>query len=87
MGADEGTFTAIKIKVLRRPVHFKDVKVHFADGEVQDVELRRVVKAGGATRAVDLEGGRRVITRVELWYEAETARRGKRSKVELLGRR
>jgi hypothetical protein len=87
VGTHKGTFTAVKLMVLRRPVHFLDVKIFFANGDVQDVELRRVIPAGGESRVIDLVGGNRQIQRVEFWYEAETIGRGKKSLVRLLGRR
>ncbi len=84
--AARGDFSAIKLTVERAPVHFLSVKIHFASGESQDVELRSVIPAGGETRVVDVVGADRVIRRVEFWYEAETARRGKRATVRLFGR-
>lgn len=81
-----GDFSAVKLRVERAAVHFVSVKIHFADGETQDVELRAVVPAGGESRVIDVEGAERVIRRVEFWYEAETARRGKRATVRLWGR-
>ena len=36
----QGTFRSIKITVQRRPVQFRNVKIHFANGDVQAVELR-----------------------------------------------
>jgi hypothetical protein len=87
VGAARGEFSAIKLRVLKRPVHFLDVKVHFANGHVQDVKIKKVIGAGRETRVIDLAGDDRLIERVEFWYEAETARRGRRSEVRLLGRR
>lgn len=81
-----GDFSAIKLRVERAAVHFLSVKVHFANGETQNVELRAVVPAGGETRVIDVEGADRVIRRVEFWYETQTARHGKRATVRLLGR-
>jgi hypothetical protein len=87
VGADQGQFSAIRLKVVKRPVHILDLKVHFANGGVQDVEVRKVIKAGSESRVIDLRGDDRVIATVELWYEAESARRHKGAKVVLFGRR
>jgi len=87
VGADRGDFTALKLKVVKRPVHFLDMKVYFANGGVQDVQIRKVIPAGGETRVIDLRGSDRVIKRVQFWYEAETPKPGKKSKVRLFGRR
>lgn len=71
-----GDFSAIKLRVERAAVHFVSVKVHFANGETQDVELRAVVPAGGESRVIDIAGADRLIRRVEFWYETQTARHG-----------
>ena len=86
VSAKKGVFRKIKLKVKRRKVTFRDVKVHFANGDVQDVTLRREIPAGGETRAIDLEGKNRVIKKVVFWYNT-TSVRGKRAKVQLLGER
>ncbi len=86
VSAKKGVFKKIKLKVKRRKVTFRDVKVHFANGDVQDVALRREIPAGGQTRDIDLEGKNRVITKVVFWYNT-TSVRGKRAKVQLLGER
>lgn len=80
----EGTFRKIKLVVRHRRVTFRDVKVHFANGTVQDVSLRRQIPAGGETRVIDLVGEGRVITKVVFWYNTSRAR-GKRAVVDLYG--
>jgi len=82
-----GSFSALKLVVRRRPVHFLDMKVHFANGSVQDVSLRTVIPAGGESRVIDLSGEDRTITRVEFWYEANSIGVGKTALVRLFGRR
>ncbi len=82
-----GDFEAIKLTVRGNPVHILDVKVHYANGRVQDVSIRSVIPAGGESRVIDLTGGDRVIQRVEFWYEANSRGRGRRAKVHLFGRR
>ena len=81
-----GDFTRIKLTVQRFSVDFHRVVVHFGNGEKQEVELRSTIRAGGETRAIDLEGTDRVINRVEFWYDANTIR-GRRAVVRLYGER
>ncbi|HYU32015.1 MAG TPA: hypothetical protein VEW48_07620 [Thermoanaerobaculia bacterium] len=80
----QGTFRSIKITVQRRAVQFHDVKIHFANGDVQDVALRSVIPAGGESRVIDVEGRDRVIRSIEFWYDAQT--RGKRAVVKVFGK-
>jgi len=85
--ATEGDFTALRLTVQRRPVHFLDMKVHFANGATQDIQIRAVIPAGGETRVLDLRGGDRVIRSVDFWYEANSIGAGKRAQIRLFGRR
>jgi hypothetical protein len=82
---DRGRFTAIKIAVRKRGVEFRKVKVTFGNGQSQNVELKRVLPAGAETRVIDLNGGQRVIRRVDFWYDAQSL--GGKAVVVLLGRR
>jgi hypothetical protein len=82
-----GDYEAIKLAVRGNPVHFLDVKVHYANGGTQDVSIRSVIPAGGESRVIDLRGGDRVINRVEFWYEANSIGRGRRARIRLFGRR
>jgi hypothetical protein len=84
--AAQGTFRALRIRVEDRPVQFRDVKVHFAHGETQDVPIRNVIPAGGESRIIDIRGrGDRVVRSVELWYDAQSLA-GKRATVKLYGK-
>jgi hypothetical protein len=86
VGADEGTFKAIKLTVTKSGVQFKDMKVHFSNGTVIDVNIRRLIPAGGETRVIDLPGANRNIQKVVFWYES-TERNKKRATVRLWGLR
>lgn len=82
--AAKGTFRALQLRVKGRAVQFRDVKIHFADGQDQNVELRHVIPAGGQSRVIDVDGRDRVVRSVELWYDAQSIL-GKRAEVELYG--
>jgi len=80
-------YDALKVRVRDRAVQFHDMKVHYANGTVEDVSLREVIRAGGESRVIDLRGETRDIRRIEFWYDAETLGRGRRARVEVWGRR
>ena len=80
----QGSFRAIKFKVEGRAVEFRDVKVHFASGGTEDVEIRRVIPAGGESRVINIRGRDRVIKTIELWYDAQSLG-GKTATVKVLG--
>lgn len=81
----QGTFRSLKIAVQRQPVQFRDVKIHFANGDVQHVKLRDVIRAGGTSRVIDVEGRDRVIRSIEFWYDAQSVR-GKQATVRVFGK-
>lgn len=85
VGARDGSFRQIKLVVRRRAITMRDLKVHYANGGVQDVNLRRSIEAGGATRDIDLTGQNRVIERVVFFYNTQR-RTGRRGVVQLYGR-
>lgn len=85
VGKGKGDFRRIKIAVGDRAVRFYRVRVTFENGQTQEVEVRDLIRAGGETRAIDLSGNERFIDKVDIWYEAFTPRRGRRSHVTLWG--
>lgn len=87
VGGGQGQFRKIKLRVNNKPVRFIRLRVKFENGETQEIELRNNIRAGGETRAIDLNGADRRIDKVDVWYEAQTVRRGVRSSVTLYGLR
>lgn len=87
VGVKRGRFEAVRLGAKGRAIQFHDLKIHFENGDVQDVSVRNVVKAGDWTRAIDLEGGDRNIDKIVLRYDAQTARRGRGARILIRGRR
>jgi len=84
VGAKEGLFKAIKLTVRKSGIHFMDMKVHFRNGDVIDVEIRNLIPAGGETRVIDLPGANRYIDKVVFWYKS-TQRNPQKAVVKLWG--
>ena len=84
VGADEGTFRKIKLTVRKSAINLKDLKVHFSNGDVIDVKIRKIIPAGGETRAIDLPGANRNIKKVVFWYKS-TKRKDKEARIRLWG--
>ena len=83
----KGTFDKIRLKAVGAGVQFRSMKIHFENGDVQDVELRSVIRAGKTSRVIDLEGGQRAIEKIVFVYDAQTFKIGKGATVRVLGRR
>ena len=70
VGRMSGRFKAIRLRVGDNPIEVFKVRVVYGSGKADDLEVRRVIPAGGETRPLDLRGEARGIDRVELVYRA-----------------
>ena len=71
-----GDFHRINFAEQRSSVDEHRVVVHVAHGSDQRVDPRHTIGAGGQSRAIDLEGGDRVIRSVDFWCDANNVGRG-----------
>jgi hypothetical protein len=85
VGVQDGMFRMIQLRVRGGAVEFMRVVVHYADGAPEEVVVRERVPDGGTTRPIDLQGNRRYIRSVELWYGRAGWRR--QPEVQLYGMR
>ncbi len=72
VGRDEGWFRRLKLGVERAPVEIKRVVVHFANGDKQVAERNVLVGENRRSPTLDLNGGRRQISKVVFYYEARS---------------
>ena len=75
----------IKLKVTDGPLKMYDMKIHFDNGDIQDVALRNRFAQGSESRVIDLNGGLRHLKKIEFWYETKGFARG-RARVAVWGR-
>jgi len=61
-------YRQLRVCVYGGPIHMRDVDVYFRNGRHQDIGTRSLMRAGTCTRALDLRGSRRDVTRVRLAY-------------------
>ena len=66
---DKGTFRAIQIRVRGSSVHFIRIIVRYGNGQMEQINVRSVIQAGSTSRTIDLPGTRRVIDRIDMFYE------------------
>ena len=79
-------FTKLKIRAQDKGVEFRRVVVHFRNGKKQEIELRRVIPAGGESRVIDLVGGDRRIEKIVMTYDAQSLG-GRQALIKVLARR
>ena len=79
-------FSQVRICVGRNRVRFYDVDIRFRNGGNQDARVRAMIRAGGCTRNIALQGrGGRDIASVAFTYEAASLGR-ERSHVRVFAR-
>jgi hypothetical protein len=61
-------YRQLRVCVYGGPIHMRDVDVWFRNGRHQDIGTRKLMRAGTCTRALDLRGYYRDVTRVRLKY-------------------
>lgn len=68
IGRREGRFRAIRLHVRGADVEMLDLRVIYANGQPDDISVRRVIRQGDRTQPLDLRGRERSIQRVEMVY-------------------
>ncbi len=65
----EGTFKALKFKVLKAPIHLLNIKVHYANGTVDNFKINKRFPKGSESRVLDLPGNKRIIKKITFNYK------------------
>lgn len=84
VGRHEGAFDEIQINVLESDLELLDMTIVFANGEKFQPKVKVSFKEGQRSRAIDLPGNNRAISKIELVYA--NTRGGGNAYVELYGR-
>ena len=64
VGVFDGTFTKVRFKVMKAPIHVASVKIVFGNGESKKVKIDKNFKVGTFSKVIDLPGNKRVIKKV-----------------------
>ncbi|MGD9785566.1 MAG: hypothetical protein AB7E80_06610 [Hyphomicrobiaceae bacterium] len=84
VGRRQGRFAAIRFRADGGDIRIRGVRITFANGERQDVDVGDRLREGEMTKVIDLEGDRRAIHDVRV--EARPGFRDRGAKLTLLGR-
>lgn len=77
VGRKEGRFRRIALRALDSDIEILDMKIFYGRGPADDVQVRRVLRAGQRSEPIDLRGDEpRVIDRIEFVYRARPNFRG-----------
>ena len=84
--AKDGVFTKVRLKIMKAPIHLKNINIIFGNGENKNVKFDKKFPAGSVTRVIDLKGNKRIIKKVKLNFKSVPVGKGK-AVVTLMGRR
>jgi len=73
----EGTFTAVKFKVLKAPIHLHTAEVIYGNGASNMLTINKKIPAGSDSRVFDLPGNKRIIKKIIFKYKTVPTKRGK----------
>jgi hypothetical protein len=76
VGRREGRFKAIRLAARGNDVEMLDLKVIYANGEPDDIQVRSVIRQGSQTRPLDLRGHERAIQQIDMVYRSRPNFRG-----------
>jgi|SRR5579864_39258 len=85
VGKAAGRYRFLQIRVKNAPIEFDRIVVHYGDGEPQVLQVRDVIRRGGKSRAIELQGDR-FVKSFELWY-AKARPNSARPELSLWGQR
>ena len=85
LGADE--FEAIKLRVDDAPINIERLQVFYESGDMEEIDVRSVLRAGSETRTINLKHPTRDIQKVAFTYKTLPNETGTKADVELYGRK
>jgi len=75
VGAHDGTFSKLKIKVTGGNVNVRSMVVTYGNGSKDIIPLKHSFRKGATSRTIDLEGGKRVIKNITFIYNRKNLAR------------
>ncbi len=64
-------FRKLRFRIFDAPVHIINMHVVYENGEIDKMDLRALIPAGGESRLLDLNGASRRIRKITFWYHSE----------------
>jgi hypothetical protein len=73
VGAGRGQFDRMYLKGGILPLNVRDIKVTYADGKTEDIQVRATVPPGGSSRVLELKGTDRRLASVTVTFDKLSA--------------
>jgi hypothetical protein len=85
IGASEGGFKKLKIKVTGGTVYVARMVVTYGNGTKDEIPLKYTFRKGAESRTIDLQGGARVIKKITFIYDRKSI--AKNAKIWVAGKK
>ena len=86
VGANDGTFTKLKIQVTGGNVHIHKMVVEYGNGTNDNIVVKHIFKKGSNSRVIDLEGGKRIIKDITFIYDTKNSSK-KKGTIHVFGKK
>ena len=86
VGADEGGFTKLKLKVTGGNLNMHRIVVEYGNGAKDEIKVRHHFTRRSGSRVIDLRGRGRIIKDITFWYDTKNLSR-RRATVHVFGRK
>ena len=77
VGAQEGTFTKLKLLVTSGSLNMHKMVVVYGNGKREEIQLRHNFSSKSTSRLIDLKGNKRAIQKIIFWYDSDLTRKGR----------
>ena len=85
LGIVDARFTKLKVDVTGS-LNMHKMKVHYGNGTSQEISIKHNFIKGSNSRVIDLKGNKRIIKKVEFWYDTKNKAKRKAT-LKLFGRK
>ena len=86
VGANDGTFKKLKIKVTGGSINMHKMVVEYGNGTFDNIPLKHTFKKGSDSRVIDLEGGKRIIKDITFLYDTKNMSK-KKAMIHIFGKK
>ena len=85
VGRRNGPVSKLQLRAWGKPVYLRRMTIVYGNGDEHNISMGDVIDAGGASRTIDVKGGRRFIKEIRIRYRATNSRGFRRSLIEVYG--
>lgn len=86
VGADDGRFSKLKLRVTGGDLNMHRMIVHYANGAPDEIQLRHTFNKRSTSRVIDLKGNKRFIKKIVFIYDTQN-NENRKARMTVYGKR